>query len=701
MKVIQFVLAVCVSVFVSTATAQTEQTTGNLVTNTWSGAINYTGSGGGTSGGASAGYNSSTGTIYFGYTQQTVNQLIGINTALQGSGLQVNGYNWSWEVYNNNGGRTDQSGVDTLTANIFTLSPSNQVLHTFSQTYNTKFNWTTFSGTQTYTNPYQATDLGNIQLQFSGRDTGFWAGYYGPQVRNINVGLRYTVDPCVTNPQSSPSCPGYKTFYNIPDDGHAIVPIPFGFPLYGETFTHSIFFSNGAVSFYSPTQPQRWAGGGFGGINVDNNLPSSYFYTIMPLNTDLINYSGAFYTQGDNTQLKYTWENISQFGRPNSRNTFSLEIQPTGYIGLQYNQIDVQGGWSSGIVGNASLGEFINFNPAAGYAFNVPETIAADCSDPLNNVNCPGYQQAFLSQQCNLDTLYSPSCPGYASAFLDYQCSFNALYSTTCVGYDTAYLQQQCALNALHSNQCAGYADAYYVQQCNLDPLYDSGCTGYDQAYFNQQCSLDGLYDRTCPNYNEAYAKQQLLEPKVEETVTTVAAVITPEPVTTQVVIEQPTPTASVSPADVSAPVQLIAQSPVEANTNVTSTSTSSSSTNTTAAPTAQNQNQPRTTRQQLAQARIEAQRAKAAEEGAAASQNMDSAASLEDQVAVQNVVLQAMGFNAAFDAYSKVFVPDGQMYKPFTIYDKQKNVDNQRLMRGLTGGSDRLHMEMVNGQYR
>jgi hypothetical protein len=392
-----------------------------------------------------------------------------------------------------------------------------------------------------------------------------------------------------------------------------------------------------------------------------------------------------------------------------------VEIRPTGFIGINYDRIDISGGWVSGIIGNASLGEYQTFNSTTNWSVN--ETVPADCNNSLNNVNCPGYQQAFFDQQCSQNALYSPACPGYtqayftqqctvnvlsdencpgyAVAYLDYQCSLNSLYSTSCSGYQQAYFNQQCSLDPLYNSQCPGYDDAYYVQQCSLDSLYDSGCDGYDQAYFDQQCSLDGLYDRTCPNFNESFIASRPIVTEQKEVLETKA---------TETVIagdDSNITNISASSVDVTSPVNVVSQSTSEVNNNVTSQSTTSSATTDRAAPATQSENRPRTTRQQLAQARLEAQRAKAAREGASAAQNMDSADSMEEQVEVQNVVMQAMGFNAAFDAYSKVVIPDGTMYKPFTIYDNQRNVDNQRLVRGLTRGSDNLHREMVDAQYR
>ena len=52
----------------------------------------------------------------------------------------------------------------------------------------------------------------------------------------------------------------------------------------------------------------------------------------------------------------------------------------------------------------------------------------------------------------------------------------------------------------------------------------------------------------------------------------------------------------------------------------------------------------------------------------------------------------------AGYQSYSTA-MPDVAFYAPREIYKNQVNVDNARLLRGL--GSDRLHQEMVNQQYK
>jgi hypothetical protein len=434
--------------------------------------------------------------------------------------------------------------------------------------------------------------------------------------------------------------------YTIPDDGHAIVPIPFGFSFYGHVFTHSIFFDNGAVSFYSPTMPQRMGPSWPGGLTINNNTHSSFFYSIIPLGTDLIANGGTHFTQGNENFLTYNWNNVSQFGYWDSRNTFSVEIRPTGFIGINYDRIEIVGGWVSGIIGNASLGEYETFNSTTSWSIN--ETVPTDCSDPLVNVNCPGHQQALFDQQCSQNTLYSPACPGYADAY-----------------------------------------NLWQISVCTVDPLafYGQCETIAPTVWFNYLCSLDPLYDKECSGYAEAFALKYIIGQDTETTIES-------ETENVDSSVTETTQTASTSPADSStAAVSLTAQpatTPQPAATTSTRTEPAARTT-----PTAR---QALAQRRAAAAAAQAAQRAKDNPEGT--SEAMDSADSMEQQVELQNAVLGAMSFVPGFDAYGRVTLPDAPGYKPFEIYSGQRNVDTPAA-RGLLGRSDRLHQEMIDAQYR
>ena len=377
------------------------------------------------------------------------------------------------------------------------------------------------------------------------------------------------------------------------------------------------------------------------------------------------------------------------------------------------------------------------------------------CSaNPLYSISCSGYQTAYTNQQCSINPLYSPSCSGYADAYYTQQCTANQLYDTGCPGYAAAYLDQQCSINPLYSTTCTGYATAYHDQQCTANPLYSTTCSGYAAAYKAQQCSLDGLYDRTCPNYATAYATKMVLEQQGTASIVATAGTVARndpanQPVSTTTVsatvgsdgavsvgvsktgdsnvdkaIAPPAPSTNSAGAPAAAvqlappppPQQQMAQNEPKGggdrqeprggnkqedkkddapkgsggNSPSQNTNSTQASSDKPAAPTA---------RQALQERREAAAKAEAVEKGKDLANQMGKASDLEAQKAVQNVVIQAMGFTPGFDAYSKQLIVQQQFYKPYQVYGNQKTIDNRSALR-MFGGTDRLHNEMVEKQY-
>jgi len=157
----------------------------------------------------SAYYNSDTNTIRFGYLSSTVSQTIAINTALQGSGIQIGGFNWRYQWMN--GGQSSGSlGVSILlgdhAGNILERQTMN---HAKQETAD----WNVEQGTKTFNNPYTLASAGYLGMAFSGQDDRFWNGLYGPRVRDPSLSLNYSFDQCAANPLSSPTCPNYATAY--------------------------------------------------------------------------------------------------------------------------------------------------------------------------------------------------------------------------------------------------------------------------------------------------------------------------------------------------------------------------------------------------------------------------------------------------------------------------------------------------------
>lgn len=153
------------------------------------------------------------GSLNFSYGSTYVYQQQHINTILPAiTGLQVNGYNFGFTAKNGNG--WDDGRTDSLTALVrFWDSTGNKgannLLYGNAWSLNSNFNWTSFNYSDTFQTPLAATNVGLVQYGFIGRDNNGWAGPYGPELYGINFSVKYSVDPCSSNPLYSPTCKGY------------------------------------------------------------------------------------------------------------------------------------------------------------------------------------------------------------------------------------------------------------------------------------------------------------------------------------------------------------------------------------------------------------------------------------------------------------------------------------------------------------
>lgn len=334
------------------------------------------------------------------------------------------------------------------------------------------------------------------------------------------------------------------------DDGTVHIQLGHVFPYYGGVFTDAWMSSNGFILFYDPVNsfgnPYTYNNGCCNGFNPSGQ--GRFSYMLAPLWTDLrhdtgIPDSGYFYETGEGGTA-FLWKNITEFGT-NNLNTFGVQLWPDGSFDFHYADVNItnhttwigftgdttsvngnvydevnelfyktaqEGGMTTDHIANFASETFETdgntyyawYGQDGGY-----ESSGPDCSNPLNDPSCEGYEEAYFEQQCQMNPLYDTQCSGYEQAYFDQQCQADALYDPACPGYAEAYYDQQCSIDPLYDSGCDGYAEAYYDQQCGLDPLYDSGCPGYEEAYFDQQCKLSGLYDPQCPNYATAYLESQ------------------------------------------------------------------------------------------------------------------------------------------------------------------------------------------------
>lgn len=550
------------------------------------------------------------------------------------------------------------------------------------------------------------------------------------------------------------------TPYQLWDDGWANVPLPFTFPFFDRTFTNSTMYSNGTVQFGSPVTGFP-SNNTFccSGITIDRNTSSAYNYSILMMQDDLYGSTGNnHYSLGTSNTMTYGWYNVERLGMPQNKTSFELKIDNTGNIDMRWTGALISyNSPAIGVIGDASKGEFavLQQGGLSSNTFSIPgltqwttgqtpEIIIDPCTtNPLYSQSCPGYQAAYTEQQCSINPLYSTTCSGYQAAYTQQQCSANPLYSMTCSGYQQAYHDQQCSINPLSFTDCPGYASAYLNQQCSINSLYSTTCSGYAEAYKAQQCSLDGLYDRTCPNYSTAYATKMLLEQQGTAGIVATAGTVARNdpanaPVSTTTAsttigsdgvistgvsatgdtnidkaITSKSSTTNVTPTAVQlappppAPQQQMAQNEPKGGNKQEDkkddapkgSGGGSSSQNTDTAKASSDKPAAPTARQALQERRESAAKAAAVEKGKDLANEMGKASDLEAQKAVQNVVIQAMGFTPGFDAYSRQIIVQQQFYKPYQVYGNQKTIDNRANLR-MFGGTDSLHQQMIESQY-
>jgi hypothetical protein len=717
----------------SFVSAQTVETTPNLITSgpghSWTGVTTGSFPAGYMPGGPQPLYDPATNTISFSYGSASVGQTYAVNQALAnvGAGVKINGYNYSYEVRNMNGDDR-QPGIDTFTVSQLLRGPQNSVLLSSNQFYNTKFDWKTVTGARVAANPYNIADTTYIQFGVQGADGGFWAGYFGPQIRNVSMSLNYSIDPCVGNPAYSPTCANYNTV----------------------SISENLLSGVTGPQAYAINSALAAAGSGatIHGFNYGYNYNVAgrdcAIWSFLGVCLSGWNYSDAGVATvitGSNDATIFSESNTHNGGDHGTSGTYSKQFRLGSSLPITTLGGFAMSPWTSG---NASITNMYSqavytvdpcvTNPlssttCSGYA---AAYLTQQCAiNALYDSSCPGYAQAVFTQQCNVNQLSDPACPGYAVAYLNYQCSVNSLYSTTCSGYSAAMAQcnvdplsnsmcpayqtatTQCSANPLYGSYCPGYTTA--TTQCSANPLYASYCPGYQFAY---ACSQDGLYSNQCPDYAEAYAKKNILNigstttgtPTTPSTIVLAqssdpvaqAAPVVSDPVVNSIVTTKSTAaTAETNPA---AAVKLTSPAATTTTTAATQdTAKDNKKTDSTTTATATKDgikpDRPVTTREAVAEQRREAARREAVQKGKDLANEMGRAADMQAQMEVQNVVIQAMGYSPGFDNYGRFILPDGNGYKPFTIYNNQRTVDTPA-GRGLFGGSDSVHQRMVDSQY-
>jgi hypothetical protein len=323
--------------------------------------------------------------------------------------------------------------------------------------------------------------------------------------------------------------------------------LDFTFTFYGEDFTSARMATNGCLHFKTS--------GSYCNDYTPDPLAGQHTYTLYPFWTDLIRDNGSSVLARNFTdKAVFGWYNLREYNRSNTDNSFEVILWKSDdsfefrYGGLNIINHDVligeQGSssesytylyhdeCSTGSTNVAGTCVNTNWNSTSfntllengGSLYGVGSGNGLDCSNPLNNTECTGYQAAFLNQQCDLDGLYSTQCPNYWDDLFDYECSLDAQYSPTCAGYmvetfvEDAYYQEDMFGYDDYEDDQYGYYDPfeeedYYFEE---EPIYITELQGVDlyqeELYFEEQYYEEELYFEETLYFEEEY-----LEPFVEE----------------------------------------------------------------------------------------------------------------------------------------------------------------------------------------
>ena len=228
------------------------------------------------------------------------------------------------------------------------------------------------------------------------------------------------------------------TNLNVGDDQlSSAFNLDFTFTFYDKEFTSARMATNGCLHF----------GLGTGNVNYNNYcgdytpdpLPQ-YNYTLFPFWTDLIrDNQSKMLAKNFSDKTVFGWYDLKEYNRA-SDNSFEVILWTNSTFEFRYGALDIiqhdvligqqkdsdtyyqylfHDECNTGTTNTSSCVN-TNWNNTAsntslengGSLYGTSVTI--DCSDPLNDVSCPGYWDAYDDLQCDLDPQYGPFCPGYS-----------------------------------------------------------------------------------------------------------------------------------------------------------------------------------------------------------------------------------------------------------------------------------------------
>ena len=288
------------------------------------------------------------------------------------------------------------------------------------------------------------------------------------------------------------------------DQVSAAFNLGFTFKFYGEEFTAARMATNGCLHFKTS--------GSYCNDYTPDPLPE-ITYTLYPFWTDLIRDNNSkVLAKNFSDKTVFGWYDMREYNRSSSDNSFEVILwNSNDTFEFRYGALDVinhdvligeQGSASElytylfhdecGVGSTNITGTCVNtdwndtsFNTLlenGGSLYGLGTGNSIDCSNPLNDSSCSGYDAAYLSQQCGIDSLYATTCVYYWQAYDDLQCTLDAQYAPFCAGYS----QEESVAYYVEDEFDYGYTqdDMWYDEEYDEwldpnDPCFENRCEGF------------------------------------------------------------------------------------------------------------------------------------------------------------------------------------------------------------------------------
>ena len=271
------------------------------------------------------------------------------------------------------------------------------------------------------------------------------------------------------------------------DQVSAVFNLGFTFDFYGQAFTQGRMATNGCLHFKTS--------GAYCNDYTPDPLASQYTYTLLPFWTDLIRDNGSkMLAKSFSDKTVMGWYSMREYNRA-SDNSFEVILWTNDTFEFRYGALDIinhdvligeVGSDSSEVyeylyhdecnTGSTNSSSCVNTNwndsssntmlENGGSLFGSGSGNGVDCGNPLNDVSCTGYWEAYDDQQCDQDPQYAPFCRGYnqedSVAYFEEETDYG--YQEEDMWYDEEYDEWLDPNDPCYENRCEGFTDADWYE---------------------------------------------------------------------------------------------------------------------------------------------------------------------------------------------------------------------------------------------